>query len=508
MAESLTIRKLIDKVSAGDIRIPAFQRGYVWTPTQVAFLLDSLYKEYPVGTIFLWKTSERLKTEKDLGDFTLPDPQKDYPVNYVLDGQQRITSIFSVFQSELAANNDSNWIDIYFDFEGSENVQESRFLALTEDEVDSNKHFPIKTLFDSVEYRKSTSTLSKEKIELIDKVQEKFKEVILPIQVVETDDKAKVAIVFERINRAGTELDTYQLLTAWSWSNDFDLQEEFELLSAELEPFGFGNISEDKDLQLKCCSGVISGQASPKSIMELNGEDVRTNFVKIKNGIKGAIDFLQKELNVFSLKTMPYPAMLVALTRFFSSDRANGRLYTEKQRKQLIKWFWKSNLSRRYTGGITDKHRLDMQLMDKLISDEETDISPYALVVESSFFTKSQFNLRSVNAKTFILMLSSKFPKSFISGANVDLKKVLSNVNKTEFHHIFPKKHLERQGLKSKEINMLPNICFLNNADNQKIKDNDPKVYKKLIDSEAFNSIMDSGLIPRNGLDFPTIVYT
>jgi len=50
MSEPITIKKLIDRISSGDIRIPAFQRDYVWEPDQVSFLLDSIYKEFPIGT--------------------------------------------------------------------------------------------------------------------------------------------------------------------------------------------------------------------------------------------------------------------------------------------------------------------------------------------------------------------------------------------------------------------------------------------------------------------------
>ena len=114
MSDQITIRKLIDRISSGDIRIPAFQRDFVWEPEQVAFLLDSIFKGFPIGTVILWKTDNRLSTEKTLGFFTLPDPQKDYPVNYVLDGQQRLTSLFSVFQTDLEPNSDE-WTDIYFD---------------------------------------------------------------------------------------------------------------------------------------------------------------------------------------------------------------------------------------------------------------------------------------------------------------------------------------------------------------------------------------------------------
>ncbi|QNQ39336.1 DUF262 domain-containing protein [Brucella intermedia] len=66
MGEPLTIRKLINRISIGDIRIPAFQREYVWEADQVAFLLDSIYKGFPIGTIILWKTDNRLNTEKNL----------------------------------------------------------------------------------------------------------------------------------------------------------------------------------------------------------------------------------------------------------------------------------------------------------------------------------------------------------------------------------------------------------------------------------------------------------
>jgi len=92
------IRQIVERITGGDIRIPAFQRGYVWEPEQVAFLLDSIYKGFPIGTVVLWQTDERLSVEKNLGSFVLPEPKKDYPVNYVLDGQQRLTSLSRFFK--------------------------------------------------------------------------------------------------------------------------------------------------------------------------------------------------------------------------------------------------------------------------------------------------------------------------------------------------------------------------------------------------------------------------
>lgn len=502
MADPISIRSIINKVVSGEIRIPSFQRNYVWTSEQVAFLLDSLYKGIPIGNVFLWKTSEKLKIEKDFGNFSLPDPEKDYPIKYVLDGQQRLTSLFTVFQNVLEPKKQNhNWVDIYFDYLADENMQDSLFIPVAEGEVDINRYFPMSAMFDSVKYRKATAEIKVEYIEIIDKVQERFKEVMIPVQEIETEDKGKVAIVFERINRAGTELDTFQLLTAWTWSSEFDLQDQIDMLVDELDEFGFGDISEDKDLLLKCCSGVILGEASPQSIMSLNGEEVRNNFEKIKNGIKGTIDFLQRELNIESIRVMPYTSMIVSLTRFFASDKKNGSLYTDKQRRELLRWFWRSCFSRRYTSGVTQKHKQDLKAMDNLKANEDQVISGFECEVSTSFFTDIQFNLGSVNTKTYVMMLASMSPSSFISGANVNLRNVLKNVSRNEFHHIFPKSHLKGLGKSNKEINILANLCFLNNADNQKIKDKAPSIYKSLLPSDSIGKILESHLCPPDTFD-------
>lgn len=501
MAESLTIRKVIDRVISGEIRIPAFQRDWVWTPQQVSFLIDSIYKNFPIGTVFLWKTNTRLESEKDLGNFTIPDPRKEHPVYYVLDGQQRLTSLFSVFQTELESVKNYDWLDIYFDFEASDDIQESKFIALASNDVISNKHFPMSVIFDARKFFTEINKLPQDKQDIILKVQQMFQEYSLPAQEFETDSKESIAIVFERINRAGTPLNTYQLLTAWSWSADFDLQDEFTELTEELKPFGFGNLAQDKDLQLKCCSGIIRGETSPSIIMSLTGEEVRANFDKIRNGIKGAIEFLKDQLKVHSLDWLPYPSMIVSLSSFFATDRVTGKTYNDQQRKQLIKWFWKSNFSRRYSAAIQDRHKQDIALMKALTADETTLIAEFPCIIEHQYFSESAFNVGSVNTKTFVLMLANNDPKSFISGANVRLGEVLKTVNRNEFHHIFPKKYLERLKVDKKRINSVANFCFLNNADNQKIKDKDPNVYKTLLPADSSNQILESAICPINSLD-------
>lgn len=73
--QSYSIRKILDAVTRGEIRIPAFQRGFVWEMDRVAYLLDSIYKGYPFGSLLFWRTKQKLAAERKLGTFTLPDPR-------------------------------------------------------------------------------------------------------------------------------------------------------------------------------------------------------------------------------------------------------------------------------------------------------------------------------------------------------------------------------------------------------------------------------------------------
>ncbi len=94
---AVKIDKLLNRIEEGDIKIPAFQRGFVWNQEQVIDLMDSIYNDYPIGSILLWNSLERLKSTKNIAGFEIPEREPQYPVNYVLDGQQRLSAIFAVF---------------------------------------------------------------------------------------------------------------------------------------------------------------------------------------------------------------------------------------------------------------------------------------------------------------------------------------------------------------------------------------------------------------------------
>jgi hypothetical protein len=486
-----TIRQLIEKILSGQIRIPSFQRGYIWEPELVAYLMDSIYKGYPFGNLLFWKTKESLKFEKKIGPFEEIKKEAGLPIDYVLDGQQRITSIFGVFQNELNPIEDTLNFDIYFDFSSETDAQETQFFSLKSEEVDSTKYFPLKCLFDSVKYREATDPLQKDQIQKIDALQTKFKEAQIPIQFLETEDKAKVAIVFERINRRGVELDTFQLLGAWTWSEEFDLQSFFYDLQEELEPFGFKSVGEDVDLLLRCAAGIISGNASAKSLIELNGALVRTRFDEVKNGLKGALDFLKSNLKIEKLDNIPFGTLLIPLSVFFAISGTQQFNYSDGQRQILLKWFWKSSFSKRYGAGTLRNINKDIEEIKKLKSNEPSSLADFNFDLTTDFYINNQFRRDSISTKTFILQLAQNNPRSFISGSPISLRDVLSNYNRNEFHHIFPKAFLKGIGIPDSKINSLANFCFMSKSDNNRISGDKPSIYKTKLGTNV-NDILSS----------------
>src|SRR6266516_2023220 len=474
MTDGLSIRKVIERITSGSIRIPAFQRGFVWDAERVAFLMDSIYKGYPFGAIILWRTKEKLNSERNLGPFELPDLEPDFPLDYVLDGQQRITSIFGVFQSVIPANGDDSWTRIYFDMGATADLQESQFLALDTDAVDPARHFPINTFFDVTAYRQATKKLTEAQAIQIDSVQAKFKEAVIPTQEIVTDDRSKVAIVFERVNRLGVELDVFQLLTAWTWSEDFDLQQRFGDLTEELRPHGFSEVADDTNLLLRCCSAIVAGDASPTAFVNLKGTDVRDRFDDIENGIKGAIDFLRKNLNVEALANLPYPASLVPLAVFFAGKSI---MMTDDQRDILVRWFWRSCFSRRYSAGVIRNLNRDIEEAAALREGKSRALADFTADVDAEFFTQI-FTLGTVNTRTFILLLAHERPLSFVSGAPVTLSKVLQAYNRNEFHHLMPQAFLKDLGAGAREINPLANFAIISASDNKTLGGVAPSLYR------------------------------
>ena len=137
---------LLNEIETGQIKIPQFQRQFVWDIASSAKLIDSILKGYPIGTFIYWRTNERLRSVKNIGNIDLPEPKDGEFVNYVLDGQQRITSLFAALKGEVITRDNGKKEDfshIYIDLNATD---DEPIVTADISQKDSNEVIKLTTL--------------------------------------------------------------------------------------------------------------------------------------------------------------------------------------------------------------------------------------------------------------------------------------------------------------------------------------------------------------------------
>ena len=133
------ISTLIAGVEKGEIKVPQFQRKFVWKDYQALNLLDSVANNYPVGSLLLWRTHEKLPAERNIGAFSLPTTDDLDPTEYVLDGQQRLTVIYSC----LGAKETEGGFSVSYDLQSEKFVRTPEAPSLT--------YFPLRKMFNTTQ---------------------------------------------------------------------------------------------------------------------------------------------------------------------------------------------------------------------------------------------------------------------------------------------------------------------------------------------------------------------
>jgi hypothetical protein len=487
---AVKIDKLIARVAEGDIKIPAFQRHFVWEDDQVIEPLDSIYHDYPIGSPLLWNSHDKLKATRNICGFTIPDRAQSYPVNYVLDGQQRLSTIYAVFTADRTQEptedvTDLETFDVVFDLDAQ------NFRAKS-DVTEGRRVFPLKYLFDITAFLNALREIPEQYHSVIKALHSKFNNYEVPIVTITKRSKAEVGTIFERINSTGTKLTTLDLMVAWTWSEDFHLQNEISELLEVLDTKGFGKLPEK--IFLQCLSAIIKRSTSTKAILDLDPKEVQERFEVLVGSLEKAIDLLSTQLNA-SKDFLPHVQQLIPLTFFFSRiDSASA-----DQTKHLKQWFWKTSFSRRYAAQTDEKMDADIAVFEQLIGGNSEGVGKYNYSVTGDQLIKQKFTKNSPLVRAFLLLLAQNHPCDLGSGNLVDLGRALSQYNAKEYHHIFPRAHLKKREFTPDKINSLCNFCFLTSDSNKKISNKAPSDYFiTVVPRESFAKILESNLMPLN----------
>jgi len=314
----------------------------------------------------------------------------------------------------------------------------------------------------------------------------------IPVVTIENRKREDVGIIFERINNTGTGLSTLDLMTAWTWTEDFHLVDSSNALMEELEEKGFGNIKHKILLQI--ISGVIQHSTKTKEILNLTGKEVRDNWTNVVEAIRKAIDFLSTDLQCAHLDFLPLHQQLICISKFFNEiDKPNS-----EQLKILRQWFWKTSFSKRYSSGQTSaKMDSDIENVMLLKNGDMHAFDDYKYDVTVPMLNSTKFSKGNPLTRAFLLMMAQFKPVDLIKNQKIDLEKALSQYNRKEYHHIFPESFLKDRDIPRDKIFCVVNFCFLSSESNKKITKKSPSDYfSSIVPQEDYISILNSNILP------------
>lgn len=484
------IQQLVDKVKYGGIKLPKFQRPFKWKRQDVIKIWDSVYKGYPIGSILLWYSSEKLASERRIGDLDIEISTDDLPTWYLLDGQQRLSSLCGPIYWD-GRNKQSIW-NVSFDLE------DEVFFYPSKGE-ESISYFPLNKVLDTFSFMEQCEKFrGHEKQDIYKENSERLLKVVKDYRIAAVNignmSINEVAPVFERINSSGRKLTMLDLMRAATWSEEFDLNNAIYSIQDILKERYFESVPDTHILRnISASAGNDIHKEAVDKMRDLTPQQLHKAASDTEGAYKLAVDFLNDELQVFSYGYLPYGLQLTFLVEYFRICPTPNN----QQRSTLKAWFWDTSFSRHYGKSNTGQQVKDLQLVRNFANGNSMDLTIEEKIRYKSF-AEETFRLNNASSKSFGLLLASKRPKSLTDGSSINTQQALANINNHEYHHIFPKAFLKSSGYSSTKINLLPNICLLNFLGNRKISKTRPSIYladiKNSLGSDL-KQVLDSNLI-------------
>ncbi|MEH2395322.1 MAG: DUF262 domain-containing protein [Nostoc sp.] len=472
--QTKTFSTLVGEIENGQIKIPQFQREFVWTMHKSAALIDSIIKGYPIGTFIFWRTNERLRSVKNIGKLDLPEPKPGEFVDYVLDGQQRLTSLFASLQGVILTREDGredNFSQIFIDLE----AQDSEQIVITDIAGKDEK-----SLISILNLLKGSFLLLAayphnyhDKIQAYKNRIESYQYSIIQVK----DAPIEIATeIFTRINVSGLALSLFEIMAAktFDYEKNFDLTEKFQELIENLKPLNYETISDTTVLQV--VSIILSKECKRQVILKLDKNSFIDVWDKAIDSIERSVEYFRNFYRIPVSQLLPYNALIIPFSYFFFYHKD---IPTDNKQKYLEDFFWRCSLSGRYSSSVESKLAQDIKRIDEILAG---DLPSYDWSIDTSAeFIKDNgwFSTSRSYIKAILCIYVYHQPKSFNNNAIVNVSNYwLKQANSKNYHHFFPKAHLKKQDYLDWYINHILNITIVDDFLNKReIKVNAPSKY-------------------------------
>ena len=534
------ITDLMSTIHSGKTQLPDFQRGWVWDDTRIKAVIASITNGYPVGAaMFLEYGNENIRFKFRPVEGS---PASEFsPSELILDGQQRLTSIYSSLYCDEPVNTKTDKGQLikrfyYIDMSKAIDSSIDRIDAIvsipetkqiTSDfgrkiELDlsaeslefKHKMFPLNRILDPRKYHEWSAAFmqyykySPTESELFTKF---LTQVIVPmgqytIPVITLDKetpKEAVCQVFENVNTGGVSLTVFELITAIFAMDDFELRDDWEMRKRKYFSGDILSITSATDFLTACTllSNYLKGgtvSCKKKDVLNLTLEEYKKYADDLSNGFIEAEKILEEE-RIFSSKNLPYSTQLIPLAVLCTLLNEHNRIKISSIKSKIKQWYWCGVFGEMY--GSANETRYVNDIVGVMAWIEDAHSLPKT--IQESYFNPSRLlslqSRQSAAYKGIMALILKRHCKDFISGREMDFTVYKSE--NIDIHHIFPKDYCEKQGLPKTKWNSIINKTPITYSTNRELGGVAPSQYlsriekKGQVDFITLNNFLETHLI-------------
>jgi hypothetical protein len=473
----LKISTILDHIDSGHMALPEFQRGYVWNSDQVRKLFTSLYLRRPVGGLLVWATESRTAAHRGEG------PLAAGVVKLLLDGQQRMTSLYGVVRGkppEFFDGNAKAFTGLRFNLE-SETFAFYQPVTMRDDPlwIDVTDLMAKGTagLGEFVTRLSSLPDLAARMGDYVARLSRLLAvtDIDLHIEEVTGTDKTLDVVVeiFNMVNSGGTKLSKGDLALAKICA---DWPEARDTMKRQIKEWAKADYHFNLDWLLRSVNTTLTGEAKFQFLHDKTADEIRDALKRATKHIDTCLNLIGGRLGLDHDQVFFGRFGVPVMVRYL--DQRTGPM-NEKERDKLLFWFAQAGMWGRFSGSTESYIDQDLAALegpdgglDKLL--EQLRLWHGGLRVEPGHFTGWSLGARFYP----VLYLLTRMGEARDWGTGLPLKSsLLGRMSRLEVHHIFPKAQLYKRNFKKPEVNALANFCFLTKDTNLDISDRLPEEY-------------------------------
>ncbi len=529
------ITDLMKDVDCGNAQLPDFQRGWVWDDNRIKALIASITNNYPVGAaMFLEYGNVNVRFKYRVVEGV--PAENIIPSELILDGQQRITSIYSaLYNKKPVHTRTEKGKDIkrfyYIDIEKALNTDIDRVEAIisipetrivtsnfgrdieldlsSPDKEYEQKMFPLNIILDYVKmqswqneyyaYYKYDSSIIQEFTKFNNIIVMPTMQYKMPVILLDKNTpKEAVCQVFENVNTGGVSLTVFELITAIFAMDDFELRKDWETRKEKYFSGDLLNVISATDFLTACTllstykkGGTVS--CKKKDVLNLTLDEYKMYADDLSDGFVEAEKILEEE-RIFSSKDLPYTTQFIPLAVLCTILAENNQIKVTNIKNKIKQWYWCGVFGEMYGGANETRYVLDVVgVMDWLNDDNKL-----PKTVQDSYFNPRRLlslqSRLSAAYKGIMALILKNHCQDFISGREMDF--TVYKAENIDIHHVFPRDYCEKQGYDKAKWNSVVNKTPITYSTNREIGGVAPSVYlaKIALKGQVVADVLDSYL--------------